>query len=133
MAVNWFASLKDVPWTKVIGMAPTIVENGRKLWDKVANRNAEVAAASAPKDPPPTPLPEALAQIEFRLGILEKKSAQLREEAVASFDVVRSMADQHSQLVHAVDVLLVRTRVLVRVCVMLGVACVALLALILSR
>lgn len=43
------------------------------------------------------------------------------------------MADQHSQLVQAVDVLLVRTRVLVRISVLLGVACVALLVLVLSR
>jgi len=131
MAVNWFASLRDVPWSKVLGMAPTIVENGRKLWDKVANKNVDETPAATTQTA--VPVPEALSAMELRINVLEKKSAQLREEAVASFDVVRSMADQHSQLVHAVDVLLVRTRVLVRISVLLGIVCVALLVLVLSR
>ena len=131
MAVNWFTSLRDVPWSKVLGMAPTIVENGRKLWDKVANKKAEETPAATAQTA--VPVPEALAAMELRLNVLEKKSAQLREEAVASFDVVRSMADQHSQLVHAVDVLLVRTQVLVRIAVLLGIVCIALLILVLSR
>jgi len=133
MAVDWLASLKHVPWSKVLGAAPTIVEGGRKLWDRVARRNAEETPAGAAKRDAPLPVPEALAAMELRLDALETKSAQLRDEAVASFDVVRSMAEQHSQLVHAVDVLLVRTRVLVRVCILLGLVCVALFVLILSR
>ena len=44
-----------------------------------------------------------------------------------------SIVGQHSQVVHAVDVLLVRTRLLVRVSVLLGIVCVALLVLVLSR
>lgn len=64
---------------------------------------------------------------------LEKKSAELGEEAVSSFQVVKSIVDQNAQVVQAVDVLLVRTQLLVRVSVLLGIACVALLVLVLAR
>lgn len=133
MAVNWFASFKDVPWSKVIGMAPSIVENGRKLWDNVSKRTGGVRTGETTQSAADLPVPAAIAAFELRLEALEKKSAQLREETVASFDVVRSITDQHSQLVQAVDVLLVRTQVLVRISILLGVACVALFVLVLSR
>ena len=133
MSVNWFASLKDVPWSKVIGMAPTIVENGKKLWDKVSNKPGGDGSGGTTQSAAELPVPAAIAAFELRLEALEKKSAQLREEAVASFDVVRAIADQHSHVVQAVDVLLVRTRVLVRISVLLGIACIALLVLVLSR
>lgn len=133
MTVNWLASLKDVPWSKVIGMAPTIVENGKKLWDKVSSRTGGDSSGETTQSAADLPVPAAIAAFELRLEALEKKSAQLREEAVASFDVVRSITDQHSQVVQAVDVLLVRTRLLVRVSVLLGITCLALLVLVLSR
>ncbi len=133
MAVNWLASLKDVPWSKVIGVAPTIVESGRKLWDKVASRSANENPGDTTQSLAQLPEPAAIAAIEARLVALEKKSAELREEAVSSFEVVRSIVDQNAQVVHAVDVLLVRTRLLVRVSILLGFVCAALLVLVLSR
>jgi hypothetical protein len=133
MAINWIVSLKDVPWTKVIGMTPAIVENGRKLWDKVASRGAEQKSADTTQSLAQLPAPAAIAAIEIRLASVEKKSAELREEVVSSFDVVRSIVDQNAQVVHAVDVLLARTQLLVRVTVLLGLVCVALLVLVLSR
>jgi hypothetical protein len=60
------------------------------------------------------------------LYALEKKTAELGQEAMSSFEVVRSLTEQHSQVVRAVDVLIARTRVLVRVCILLAVAVVAL-------
>jgi hypothetical protein len=133
MSVNWLASLKDVPWSKVIGAAPTIVESGRKLWDKVSNKTANESLADTTQNLEQLPSSAAIAAIDIRLSALEKKSAELREEAVSSFEVVRSIVDQNAQVVHAVDVLLVRTQLLVRVSILLGIVCAALLVLVLSR
>jgi hypothetical protein len=132
MAVNWLASLRDVPWSNVLGMAPKIVDSGKKLWEKVSDKTGD-GSGETTQSAAQLPVPAAIAAFELRLEALEKKSAQLREEAVASFDVVRSITDQHSQVVQAVDVLLVRTRVLVRISVLLGITCIALLVLVLSR
>lgn len=133
MAVNWIASLKDVPWSKVIGMAPAIADGGKKLWDRISSRKDGGAAGETTQSAAQLPVTAAIAAFELRLEALEKKSADLREEAVASFDVVRSITEQHTQVVQAVDVLLVRTRLLIRVSVLLGVVCAALLVLVLSR
>lgn len=133
MAINWLASLKDVPWSKVIGMTPSIVENGRKLWDRVASGEAGDKAGDTTQSLAQLPPPAAISAIEIRLEVLEKRSAELREEVVSSFDVVRSIVDQNAHVVHAVDILLARTRLLLRACVLLGIACAALAVLVLVR
>lgn len=133
MAINWIASLKDVPWSKVIGMTPAIVENGRKLWDKVSTKSGSESLADTTQNLAQLPASAAIAAIDIRISALEKKSAELREETVSSFEVVRSIVDQNAQVVHAVDVLLVRTQLLVRVTFLLGIVCAALLVLVLSR
>jgi len=138
MSINWIASLKDVAWEKVLAVAPSIVESGRKIWNKSANKESPVpeAETSTVLGPPvqgDLTVPEALAAFEVRMKKLERRTAGLREESASSFEVVHSLAGQHSELVHAVDVLLVRTRVLVRVCVLLGLSLIALFILVLSR
>lgn len=133
MSVNWFASLKDVPWSKVMGMAPAIVENGKKLWDKVSDRSGDDHSGETTQSAAQMPVPAAIAAFELRLEALEKRSAQLREEVVASFEVVRSITDQHSQVVQAVDLLLARTQLLLRFCAGLAAAIVVLAALVVLK
>ncbi|MEW6687999.1 MAG: hypothetical protein AB1452_02800 [Pseudomonadota bacterium] len=132
MPVNWFASFRNVPWDKVLSGLPAVLEGAKSLWQRVAGDRESSSAANA--TPTATaPGTELLAALDVRVGPLERRAAKLEEEARASFEVVRSMAEQHSQLVHAVDVLLVRTRVLLRLCALLGVAVIALLVLVLAR
>ena len=56
----------------------------------------------------------------------EGQVAEAEISTVLSPPVQGALAGQHSELVHAVDVLLIRTRVLLRVCMGLGLAVVAL-------
>ena len=121
-----------IPWSKLISMSPTIVEGGRVLWKAVAQRQARV---------PPAPAPEQRhTAVDERLDALEKKVAQLGEEAAASFEVVKSitqehsrLAEHHDELVHAVDALLARTRLLVWLSTILACVLVAVLALVAVR
>lgn len=108
MAIGWYESLKDIPWGKALSVAPAIAERGKALWARVKSRE--------PKHP----------------TALEARVAELNEELVASFEVVQAMAEQHSELVRAVEVLLARTRVLLRACVVLGAVLVAVLVLLLT-
>jgi hypothetical protein len=96
-------------WKDVRGLAPGLVDNGKKLWARVSSRRAPL---------PPSTFDSA-SVAEVRLRVLEQRVAVLEEEAVASFDVVRSITQQHSQLaeqhaemVQATDALLAHTRVL---------------------
>ena len=108
MAISWYDSLKDLPWSKALGTAPSISERGKALWERVGRR--------APKPP----------------SALEARVGELNEELIASFEVVQAMAEQHSELVTAVDVLLARTRLLLRTCAVLGAVLVAVLVLLLT-
>ena len=121
-----------IPWSKIISMSPSIVEGGRVLWKAVAQRQARVPAAPARED--------SSAAVEVRLHALEKKVVQLGEEATASFEVVKSVTEQHSrlaehhaELVRAVDALLGRTRLLVWLTAILAFVLVAVLALVAVR
>jgi hypothetical protein len=126
MALGWLAAFKAIPWTKVVSAAPTIVEGGHRLWTLVRQRPGAEDTPHA--RPAAGSVPESIAALEVRLGTLESQVSQLKEEAVSSYEVVRALTEQHSQLVGAVDILIARTRVLLRACIVLGVALVALAA-----
>lgn len=114
------------PWKRALGLAPALVDNGRKLWARVASR-------PRPSSAPPAAA-EAAAAGDVRIIALERRVADLEAEAAASFDVVRSMAEQHSQLteqnaelVRTVDSMLSRMRALAW-----GSATIALAVLVLA-
>jgi hypothetical protein len=121
-----------IPWAKLISMSPSIVEGARLLWKGVAGRQAQV--------PAPGPADERRAQVEVRVDTLERKVTQLGEEAAASFEVVKSIAQEHSklaehhaELVSAVDGLLARIRVLTWLCAILAGVLAGVIALMAMR
>jgi len=109
-------------WKDVFGTAPSIREEAKRIWSKVASRKAP---SSKPHGP---------------AAAVEQKLEHLEEEAVASFDVVRSIAQQHSQLseqhlqlVRVVDELLARTRALLWACGVLGALVVGIVVFLAAR
>jgi hypothetical protein len=129
MPIDWFASFKELPWSKALAVAPAIAERGKKLWDSVTSRGASPTPAATAT---PRGAAETAAALEVRFHAAEARVAHLEQEVVASFEVVNSLAEQNSELVRAVDMLLARTRVLLRVCALLAISIAALFLLILS-
>lgn len=126
MAVRWIASFKSIPWTKVLSVAPTIVDGARKLWSNVTRKDARIQK-------PPILLEEKvyspdpfISVIEKQMQALELRTAQLGEEMASSSEIIDKLAEQQSQLVQAVDILRVRTRALLWVCGLLGLAIILL-------
>jgi len=125
-------------WKAVFSTAPSILEEAKKLWTRVASKDARVSrpkvqAAAASGS-------EALSAIDVKFDSLEQKTKLLEDEAVSSFDVVRLIAQQHSQLseqhmrlVEAVDGVLDRMRALQWICGMLALALLAILVLLIAR
>ena len=102
------------------------------LWKGVASRQARV--------PPSPAAEERRAEVEVRVQALERRVAQLGEEASASFEVVKSitqehskLAEHHAELVSAVDGLLARIRVLTWLCAILAGLLAGVIALIVMR
>ena len=108
MAAGWITALKLIPWDDVVANAPAELRGATKLFGKTAH------AEQAP----------------VRLGALEQEVAQLREQANTAAGVITSLAQQNARLVEAVDLLRVRTRILIAAC---GVLAVGLVAVVLIR
>lgn len=127
----WFSSFRDIDWSKALGVARTMADKARALWTQASERTGTGSAAARLQ--PPAAGPEALSALDVRVHELEQSMKRVDEEVVSSFDVVRALTEQHSQLASAVDVLITRTKVLLRVSLLLGIAVVALLVLVVIR
>jgi hypothetical protein len=100
MAIGWLTALKMVPWDVVVSNAPGVVDGARKLWSAAGKNNAAESEQ-----------PEALTG-EPRLAALEEDVANLQREMASSAELIKALADQNAQLVHAVAVLRRRQRLL---------------------
>lgn len=113
---------------KALDLAPSLLEKAKKLWDGIASQRRRAS----------DPLPAEQAPAELRIPLLERRISGLEDEAGSSFEVVSSIAQQHSQLaeqhaelVQVADLLLARTRLLAWSCAILAAALLALLLFVL--
>lgn len=111
MAISWLTAFKAIPWGDVIAAAPTVAQGAKKLWGAVGKGDAGSAVA-----------PGSLsADAEERLRTLEAQIAGLQRDNAASSELIKSLAEQNSRLVDAVEILRVRTRALLALCLVLAV------------
>lgn len=135
MAIGWLSLLKHVPWTDVIANAPVVADGAKKLW-----------SAAARRPPPPTeePAPEAVAQIESReaeaiaalqarVATVERDAADLRQQLLASSELINALAEQNTELVRRVETHRVRVVWLSAAVGVAGAAALLALVLLLAR
>jgi hypothetical protein len=101
MAIGWIGVFKALPWTEILAAAPVIVQGAGKLWKTVKRKDG----AGGQVDLAPVSDAESINALEARIAVLEK-------EALASSELIRALADQNARLVEAVEILRVRTRIL---------------------
>ncbi|GAB4554706.1 MAG: hypothetical protein IV105_12075 [Rhizobacter sp.] len=99
MAIGWLTALKVIPWSDVIEATPGIVKGARKIFNR--GQQADVPAPAAPGAPAPD-----------RVALLETALAQLHEQQQASAQLIETLAEQNARIVEAVQILRVRTRLL---------------------
>lgn len=107
MAISWITALKVIPWGDVVEAAPHIVRGARRLLNSGRGRASPAAAPRADIDPDD---PVA------RLYALEAQVDDMREEQVQTAELVRTLAEQNERIVAALELLRVRTRVLIWAC-----------------
>lgn len=112
MAIGWMTALKVIPWSDVIEATPGIVKGARKIFTRSQQAEAPVAEQSGG-------LAERVAQLEASLS-------QLVEQQQASAQLVETLAEQNARIVEAVEILRVRTRLLMGVSVVLALLLAAL-------
>ena len=111
MPFPWAVAAKAIPWTEVIAASPAIVKGARDLW---ARMRADPKPDSGGDD-------RAAASPDDRLDAMARIIGTLEERNEAQTELITQLAEQHVQLVGAVD----RAQKMTRVA--LGVAVLAIL------
>ncbi|SHM25631.1 hypothetical protein [Rhizobacter sp. OV335] len=112
MAISWISALKVIPWGDVIEAAPGLVKGARKVFSRT---QAEPVAA-------PASASDAAQSPAQRIEQLEAALARLGEQQQAAAALVESLAEQHAKVVDAVEVLRLRSKLLMGACAVLLLA-----------
>ncbi len=121
MAIGWLTIFKAIPWSDVVAAAPTVVKGARKLVDAVRTRGGEGGA-------PDSPAGDAVADPAARLQKVEARIEELEGRQRAALALAESLAEQQEKLVLAVEVLRLRSRFLLLLCIVLALGVVLALA-----
>ena len=107
----WITAFKVIPWAELLAAAPAVVKGARQLWAAVRTQDAPRVAGQGP---------------EAGQRALEAQIEELRKELTAASELVTSLAEQNNRLVEALEVLRVRTRVLLLLFVIMAVGLIGL-------
>jgi hypothetical protein len=118
MALNWLAAVKLIPWADVAAATPSILKGARNLWSRARKSgDAEVDGI------------DSEAAYDGSLASINRLVARVNEletEQRSASSLINALAEQNAQLVAAVALLRVRTRLLIAVVVLSVLAIIAL-------
>jgi len=118
MAFGWIAALKIIPWKDVLESAPYIVKAAKNLYSGTKNNASD--PSEAPDSPIDTSDSEIHGSINPRFHKIETKILELSDEQESSAELIRSLAKQNARIVEAIEVLRVRTKILLITCISFG-------------
>ena len=122
MAIGWLTMLKLVPWGDVIENAPKVAQGAKKLWHTVGKKPAPGVSdpsASTQAGPSTSSGHDAvLRALQQQVAELQVTTAELHQQMLESSALIKSLAEQNTQLIERVEVN--RKRVLVLVILMLA-------------
>jgi len=111
MAIPWLMALKAIPWGDVIEHAPSVLKAARKLMDRQPPQPP--AQAGTPATTIPISEVPSLGELKNALiaaqGQIDRQAQTQRELT----QTLAELAEQNARLVSAVELLRLRTRVLV--------------------
>lgn len=124
MALPWLLALKVIPWGDVIEHAPKVLNAARKLMDRQKAPESPTLTAK-PLDLAPDAQP-SLGELRNRLIEARQLIDQQAEVQLQMTQTLGELAEQNARLVAAVELLRVRTRVLMAVIAALAIGVVVL-------
>jgi hypothetical protein len=121
MSIGFLTALKAIPWGDVIAAAPVIVKGARNLF----------ARKPEPAAPPPVPAGSEEPQdpVALRIAALEARLVQAEQQQRMMAELAASLAEQNAKVVQAIDILRVRTRILLAAAAVSGLLLLASVAL----
>ena len=104
MPIPWLVVLQSVPWTEVIKNAPKVAEGAKKLWSTVSNKSAvdNLVDENSKQFTPAEGV--SIAQLHERIAVLEKATDDLHNQMLASSELIKTLAEQNTQLVRHIEI-----------------------------
>lgn len=102
MAIGWMTALKVIPWGDVIEATPNIVKGARKMFARTQAEEPHVETDAAKRG-----------DLSARVALLEDSLTHMAEQQKASARLIETLAEQNARIVEAVEILRVRTRLLI--------------------
>ena len=103
MAIPWLAVLKIVPWKDVISNAPAVADAAKKLWNNVGKKPSGQAPVVEQTEAQPPSDTEIIAALQARLASMETATADLHNQMLASSALIKTLAEQNTQLIKRVE------------------------------
>ncbi len=126
MPSPWLLALKVIPWGDVIEHAPKVLNAARKLVDRQREQKASAPPASADTPSGPGVVAPTNQQLQARLQAANERIDGLLQAQDQLTQTVADLAEQNARLVAAVNVLRLRTRMLLAAAAVGAVALIAL-------
>lgn len=111
MAIPWLLALKVIPWGDVIEHAPKVLNAARKLMDRQRTEPAPAVTTSATSDLVSDAQP-SLGELKNRLIAAQVQLDRHAQTQAQLTQTLAELAEQNARLVSAVEVLRLRTRLL---------------------
>lgn len=105
MAIPWLVVLQNVPWAEVVKNAPKVADGAKKLWNTVGRKSPLAEPAPAPDAPAADTADDAqsIPGLLARIAALESATADLHQQMQASSELIKSLAEQNTQLVARIE------------------------------
>ena len=123
MAFGWITVLKIIPWKDVLENAPHIAKAAKNLYAGTRNNTSSSGTADSSA---PTSDSGNKESTDFRLQEIEREILDLNS-------VVRSLAKQNVRIVEAIEVLRIRSKILIFACIALGSISICLILLLIFK
>ena len=125
MAIGWLTMLKLVPWGDVIENAPKVAQGAKKLWNTVGKKPApgmpDTAASTQAGQGTLSGHDAVLSALQQQVAELQVATAELHQQMLESSALIKSLAEQNTELIQRVEVNRKRVLVLAMVTLALGV------------
>jgi hypothetical protein len=102
MAIPWLVVLQSVPWRDVIRNAPKVADGARKLWGAVSKK-APTQELPTQSSEPPLHESRAIVLLQARLAAMEVAIAELHSQMLASSELIKTLAEQNTQLIERIE------------------------------
>ena len=125
MPIPWIAVLQSVPWTEVIKNAPKVADGAKKLWNTIGRKTPVSDAEDAAGHTELSPEANSIKTIQIKFAAMEASVADLHEQMLASSELIKSLAEQNTQLITRVEMNRIQVRRLTGLVVVFVIVAIA--------